>query len=288
MPVSRLLLATAALTGLLLAACGVDPEPAADAALDSEAAPTGKGKPEDIHLPDEAPPTLQIEDLVEGTGAVVAAHDWVRVDYVGVALSTGEEFDSSYDREPVEFSLDGVVVGWSEGLLGMREGGRRHLVIPADMAYGDQPPAGSNIAPGETLVFVVDLLEVTVAYADKPTVEMPETAPTELVVEDIEIGDGAEVSSAEPGTMLTVQYVGVSLDSGEVFDSTWDSGNRPATFDITQVIPGWSDGLIGMREGGRRRLIIPPELGYGDTPPAGSAIAPGDTLVFVVDLLEVG
>ncbi len=171
------------------------------------------------------PDTLVVEDITEGTGAVVGAHDMVRVDYVGVSQSTGEQFDSSYGREPVEFSLDGVIPGWSEGLLGMKEGGRRQLVIPADMAYGDTPPPGSGIEAGEALVFVVDLLEVTVSYTDKPEVELPDETPDDdLVIDDLEEGDGAEIVAAEEGTVVTVQYVGVSLDSGEEFDSSWDNG----------------------------------------------------------------
>lgn len=285
----RSVLAVALLACLVLAACGDDDaaEGASDTA-DTAQAPPPADQPE-VLVPDTAPETLVVEDIRVGSGAVVGAHDMVRVDYVGVAQSTGEQFDSSYARgEPVEFSLDGVIPGWSEGLLGMQEGGRRQLVIPPDMAYGDTPPPGSGIEPGEALVFVVDLHEVTVSYADKPDVELPAEAPDELVIEDLEPGDGAEITAAEPGTIVTVQYVGVSLASGEEFDSSWDNGNGPVQFDITQVIPGWSEGLVGMKEGGRRLLVIPPDQGYGDEPPEGSPISAGDTLVFVVDLISVG
>ena len=283
----RSVLAAAILACLLLASCGDDDASAEGAAGETAEAPPPADQPE-VVVPDEVPETLVVEDITEGSGAVVGAHDMVRVDYVGVSQSTGEEFDSSYRREPVEFSLDGVIPGWSEGLLGMKEGGRRQLVIPADMAYGDTPPPGSGIEAGEALVFVVDLLDVTVSYTDKPEVELPDEAPEDLVIEDLEEGDGAEITAAEPGTVVTVQYVGVSLDSGEEFDSSWDNGSGPVQFDITQVVPGWSEGLVGMKEGGRRRLIIPPELGFGDDPPAGSTISAGDTLVFVVDLISVG
>ena len=290
MTLHRSVLAAVLLACLVLASCGDDDS--ADGA-DGETAETTQAPPPadqpEVVVPDSAPETLVVEDLTEGSGAVVGAHDMVRVDYVGVAQSTGEQFDSSYARgEPVEFSLDAVIPGWSEGLLGMKEGGRRQLVIPADMAYGDTPPPGSGIEPGEALVFVVDLHEVTVSYADKPDVELPAEAPADLVIEDLEVGDGAEIDAAEPGTVVTVHYVGVSLDSGEEFDSSWDNGNGPVQFDISQVISGWSEGLVGMKEGGRRRLIIPPDKGYGDDPPPGSPISAGDTLVFVVDLISVG
>lgn len=109
----------------------------------------------------EAVTELVVTDDVDGTGEVVEPGASVTAHYVGVSASTGEEFDSSWDRgQPVEFPLSGVIQGWSEGLVGMKVGGRRTLVIPAEMAYGDTPPPGSGIAPGETLVFTVDLVGV--------------------------------------------------------------------------------------------------------------------------------
>jgi peptidylprolyl isomerase len=118
------------------------------------------GKPE-VDFPEGAPPAdLQIKDLREGDGPVAKAGDKVRVHYVGVAFSTGEEFDSSWDRgEPLEFQLGAgrVIQGWDQGVQGMRVGGRRQLVIPPGLAYGDRG-AGRVIAPGETLIFVCDLV----------------------------------------------------------------------------------------------------------------------------------
>lgn len=120
----------------------------------------------------------------------------------------------------------------------------------------------------------------------KPTVEVPEGAPPdELVTEDIVEGEG---SPAEEGDTLTVQYVGVSYETGEEFDASWDRG-EPFTFELGagMVIEGWDEGLVGMRAGGRRKLVIPPDLAYGaqGSPPA---IGPDETLVFVVDLVEIG
>jgi peptidylprolyl isomerase len=118
-----------------------------------------RGKPE---LGATDPVTeLQVTDDVVGTGAEVQPGDTITAHYVGVSASTGEEFDSSWDRgEPATFPLNGVIQGWSEGLVGMKVGGRRTLVIPADMAYGQTPPPGAGIAPGETLVFTVDLVGI--------------------------------------------------------------------------------------------------------------------------------
>ncbi len=120
-------------------------------------------KPE-IDFPDFDPPAdLVVTDITEGDGDVAAAGQIVKVHYVGVAHSTGEEFDASYNRgEPLQFRLGigQVIAGWDTGVQGMKVGGRRQLVIPPHLGYGDRG-AGGAIKGGETLIFVVDLLEVT-------------------------------------------------------------------------------------------------------------------------------
>ncbi|MEO6121470.1 MAG: FKBP-type peptidyl-prolyl cis-trans isomerase [Acidimicrobiales bacterium] len=117
--------------------------------------------------------------------------------------------------------------------------------------------------------------EVTVAAGEPPT---------ELQIEDIEVGTGPEATA---GSNVDVHYVGVSWSTGAQFDASWD---RRSTFTFRlgggQVITGWDDGVAGMKVGGRRRLTIPPRLGYGSRG-AGAAIKPDETLVFVVDLLGV-
>jgi peptidylprolyl isomerase len=117
-------------------------------------------KPE-IDFPGGEPPkTLEVTDVWEGDGAVAKAGDTVEVHYVGVAYSTGEEFDASWNRgEPLQFRLGvgQVIAGWDQGVQGMKVGGRRQLIIPPDLAYGDSGAAGA-IAPGETLIFVCDLV----------------------------------------------------------------------------------------------------------------------------------
>ena len=117
-------------------------------------------KPE-VDFPGGDPPAdLQITDIWEGNGSVANQGDTVKVHYVGVAYSTGEEFDASWDRgEPLEFRLGAgrVIAGWDQGVQGMKVGGRRQLIIPPDLAYGDRG-AGNVIAPGETLIFVCDLV----------------------------------------------------------------------------------------------------------------------------------
>ena len=119
-------------------------------------------KPE-IDFPEGPPPTdLEITDITVGDGAEAGPGDQVSVHYVGVAHSTGEEFDASYNRgAPLDFPLGAgrVIPGWDTGVSGMRVGGRRRLVIPPHLAYGDRG-AGGVIGPGETLIFVVDLVAV--------------------------------------------------------------------------------------------------------------------------------
>jgi peptidylprolyl isomerase len=121
---------------------------------------------------------------------------------------------------------------------------------------------------------------------DRPTIEIPAgDPPAELQTEDLVTGDGAE---ANAGIQVSVDYVGTSWSTGKEFDASW---NRGSTFEFGlgagMVIAGWDQGVAGMKVGGRRRITIPPALGYGSAG-AGGVIAPNETLVFVVDLRKVG
>ena len=122
--------------------------------------------------------------------------------------------------------------------------------------------------------------------SEKPQVDVPsgESPPPDLVIEDISVGEGHECAS---GQDVEVHYVGVSWATGRQFDASWDRGDT-FTFGLGrgQVIPGWDQGVAGMKVGGRRRITIPPELAYGKSG-AGGVIGPDETLVFVVDLVGV-
>ena len=165
---------------LAAAGCSEEAAETASARLQKEAEQSGakpseapaQAKPETSGEPGEkpkitvpeggTPPTeLEVEDLVEGNGAAAKKGSKLSVNYVGVAYSTGEEFDTSFGGKPFEFELGAgmVIPGWDQGLEGMKVGGRRQLTIPAELAYGEvgQPPA---IGPNETLVFAIDLLSV--------------------------------------------------------------------------------------------------------------------------------
>ncbi|MFF2780384.1 FKBP-type peptidyl-prolyl cis-trans isomerase [Streptomyces sp. NPDC058052] len=119
-------------------------------------------KPE-VDFPGGEPPAdLEIKDIWPGDGETAEAGDLVKVHYVGVSFSTGEEFDSSWNRGealPFQLGVGQVIQGWDKGVQGMKVGGRRQLIIPAHLAYGDRG-AGAKIAPGETLIFVCDLVAV--------------------------------------------------------------------------------------------------------------------------------
>ena len=149
--------------------------------------------------------------------------------------------------------------------------GYRLPVDPVDRA--STPPGSSPVVPSGGM------------ERTKPVVEIPDGQPGKaLGIEDLEFGDG---DSAATGHQVEVHYVGVAWSSREQFDASWD---RNDTFSFKlgagQVIPGWEQGVMGMKVGGRRKLTIPPVLGYGAAG-AGGVIAPNETLVFVVDLLGV-
>lgn len=121
---------------------------------------------------------------------------------------------------------------------------------------------------------------------EKPTITVPAgDPPSDLVIEDLVVGDGAEATA---GVQVTVDYAGVAWSTGAEFDASW---NRNDTFSFglgaRQVIPGWDEGVQGMKVGGRRQLTIPPQMAYGPQG-AGGVIGPNETLIFVVDLRNIG
>ena len=233
-------------------------------------------------------------------GAVVQPGSTVEVNYYGVNGRTGKRFDDSFSRgQSIAFPLDQVVPGFSKGLQGQHQGSRVVIAMPGSDGYdasGGSPQAGINV--GDTLIFVVDIVAVpltgpegtavtpkaglpTVAETDgKPVVTVPKTdPPKELVVQPLIEGKGQKVGKADS---VTINYTWVDWSSGEVLEQTY--GAKPATASLASLVPGLQQGLVGQKVGSRVMVVVPPAQGY----PQGNAtpkVNPGDTLVFVVDIL---
>jgi len=242
------------------------------------------GRPVISVLPrDERPNRLVTRDIAIGTGMQAGVGDVLEVNYVGALLSDGTEFDASWNRSQTFFvpiGMGAVIPGWDQGIVGMREGGRRVLITPPDLAYGSSG-AGSSIPPDATLVFVVDL--VAILDLQPPAIPEPTEVGALLEVEDLVVGTGDPVES---GDTVTVHYLG-TLTDGTVFDASWRRGMPfTTTIGVGMVIPGWDQGIVGMREGGRRLLKIPSDLAYGERG-SGAAIPPDTPLLFVVDLIRI-
>ena len=305
MPRNILKILSVATAGILLLGCGNDG--GQSAATDSSTeiptsieivpTPTPAGDVDNadlsvkplVTIPPSSPPTeLLIEDLVVGSGSPVGVGDFLIMDYVGVSYSTGLQFDASWDRGspfPFELGAGRVIQGWDQGIVGMSVGGRRSLTIPPELAYGENGSGSGSIGPNETLVFVVDLIASVPANLEKPTEELTSESTTELETNDISEGSGAIV---QPGNVVYIHYVGVSASTGEQFDSSWDRGRSEFIGYISgtgNVIQGLDEGLLGMQVGGRRTVVIPPDLAYGENGAGDGLIAPNETLIFTVDLL---
>ncbi len=250
--------------------------------------------------------------VIEGDGEVAVTGDSVFVDYSLFNGATGVELTSTEYTEtsPVEFPIDDTqfLTGIVRTLECSRVGSRLVGVIPPVDSYGDAGSSQLGIAPGEDIVFVVDVVSIapppapvlpradgvdqpatpgfpTVVLDDtgRPTVTIPDEAPpTELKIAVLKLGDGPVVAD---GADVTVHYEGINWNTKVIFDESWARG-APSTFNTAQVIAGFSAALVGQTVGSQVIVIIPPDLGYGE---AGSPpdIGGTDTLVFVVDILGI-
>ena len=219
-------------------------------------------------MPAQIPTELQVTDLVTGTGYAAAVGDHLVVDYVGVRTADGVEFDNSYERGiPYDFPLGQgrVVAGWEQGLIGIQVGTRRQLDVPAELAYGDNPPGGSVIQPGDALTFVIEARAVVPAPdpADAPTdlALEPSVGATELSVVDLVEGTGEPIPA---GRTAVVHMLLVRGDNQAILYNTWESG-EPFLIELVEgdSVPGIITGVEGMRVGGRRVITMPPDQAFG-------------------------
>ena len=151
---------------------------------------------------------------------------------------------------------------------------------PAETTQAEPQATEEEAAPAE------EPAEISKDLEEKPSIESPGgEPPAELEKEDIVKGDG---KTAKTGDNVSVQYVGVNFSNGAEFDASWERGQAfTFTLGAGNVIPGWDEGVVGMKEGGRRKLTIPPDMGYGEQGTPDGSIPPNETLIFVVDLEKV-
>jgi peptidylprolyl isomerase len=269
---------------------GTGPDAAGDTVPGTTEAPaptTTLEKP-DVSLPAELPTELVITDIEEGTGTPAASGDRVVVRYVGVRSEDGTEFDNNFeggDPFSVTLGAGGVIEGWDQGLVGIKQGGRRQLDIPGDLAYGEAG-AGEIIQPGDALSFVIDAVAVIPAGdpADAPELTIPPAENVaELEIEDQVVGEGEELGA---GQTAVVQLIAARADTGETLLSTWESG-APESIPYVeeQMLPGLFEGLSGMRVGGRRIVTIPYESSFGREGNQQLGLPPEVDLVVIIDLV---
>jgi peptidylprolyl isomerase len=230
---------------------------------------------------------LQYFDLVVGDGDVAKTGDVVSNHFTLWVMGEVDHLfiGSSNNDQPITFELgrgDTVFPGWEEGNIDMKVGGKRLLIIPPDLGLGET--GAGDIAPNSVLIMEIELVDIS-----EPIVmtEVDEgdyvTTDSGLKYFDILEGDGP---TPETGQVAVVHYTGWLVD-GTKFDSSVDRG-QPFSFPIGtgSVIPGWDEGVATMKVGGKRQLLIPSELGYGEAG-SGGTIPPGATLIFDVELLEI-
>jgi peptidylprolyl isomerase len=230
-----------------------------------------------------------LQYLIEekGQGDTPASGQVVQVHYEGM-LADGTVFDSSFERnEPITFPLGkgAVIPGWDEGISLLPVGSKAKLIIPSDLAYGKMG-AGGVIPPNATLYFEVELVDILAGSPESPAkVNEADFTTTDsgLKYADLQKGTG---TTPQKGQLIKIHYTGW-LEDGTKFDSSLDWG-QPYTFPIGEkaVMPGWDEGIATMKVGGKRQLIIPAELAFGEEG-AGGVIPPNATLIFEIELVEV-
>lgn len=220
---------------------------------------------------------LGIRDVVVGTGREIQPGDIVAVQYVGVDALTGEEFDSTWSRggEPflVIAGAAGVIEGWQQGLIGAQVGTERILQIPSDQAYGE----------GD-LVFLIEVESVTEAPLAH-TLSFDDPVPGDVVVTTLVEGSG---DGAVEGDVVSGYVVVLRHSDGQIIQSTYQNDTVTPLFVSPEgLLPGLNDGMIGIRVGETRQVVVPAEVAFPDGVPQDAGVSAGDALVFVVEVVDI-
>ncbi len=308
---SLALIATAGLVAVALSGCtSAAPAPEATPGESSDAVVV-KGRFGDeprVEFPTPlAPQEAQCTEVIAGEGERLQDGQQAMIGLAAYNGTTGEELEltgfGDEDAVPVA-ATDATLPGIRKALSCTAEGSRVAVVVPAEDGFGSEGNQALGVAPGDSLVFVIDVQRAFPARADgsprltrdgfpavvlapdgRPGITVPKNDPfTTTEIEVLKQGNGEVV---EDGDSVVVQYTGVVWEDGKVFDSSWERG-APATFVVGeggQVVPGFSDAIVGQKAGSQIGVVVPPDEGYGDQ---GSAQIPaGSTLFFVIDILGV-
>ncbi|MER5196633.1 FKBP-type peptidyl-prolyl cis-trans isomerase [Streptomyces sp. NPDC002755] len=278
------------------------PLPAITAGVKFDEKPTvakGTGEPSD---------QLAVKTVIAGTGKIVAENDYIQSNCLGQIWDTGKVLLNTYDtKKPLftQLAKGGTIDGWRYALTGKKTGSRVLFSVPPTWAFGKDGDADTGIKGTDTLVFVFDIQDTFNAKSSAkgkdvpqddaalpkvgtntdgkaPSIEVPKSdPPTKLVSNYVIEGDGPKLAADD--TVL-VQYKGVVWATGKEFDSSY-SRSSLTSFSLQQVVKGWAQGLTGKKVGSRVVIVVPPALGYGDSPPSGSGIEKDSTMVFSVDII---
>jgi FKBP-type peptidyl-prolyl cis-trans isomerase len=270
-------------------------------------------KPPKVAIPAQEPSTtLAYSTPIKGTGSPLVSGDVTLANVVLYKWSGTKHtlVDSTFDSGPQLIPSSIGLPGLAAALKGQKVGSRVLAVLPPKYGYGTSGNSSLDITGKDTLVWVIDLLQqfapsasvsgsqtsngggslptVSAKPGQEPTVTIPKASPpSKLTVTTLIQGTGPKVKA---GDTVVAQYVGVNWRTGKVFSASWptssDPDGEPFAFQVGgQVIPGWSEGLAGVRVGSRVMLTIPPALGYGSQGQSSAGIKGTDTLVFVIDVL---
>lgn len=225
---------------------------------------------------------LTYYDLKVGDGPQPASEQTKATVHWSGWLEDGTLIGSSYTSgNPYTTQIDGVVPGWTEGVLSMKVGGKRRLEVPPELAYGEQgaPP---RILPNSSLVFEIELLKIEDPQAQRPLEGLtPVTTDSGLKYYDFKVGDGEQ---PQQGAIVTLNFTGWLTD-GKLFDTS-ATRQQEVKYKLAHAVPGWQEGIGSMRAGGIRRLEIPAELGFGERGAPGK-IPPNADLIYEIELLSV-